>query len=263
MSHELKEAVRRFWDERPCGTGDVAGVAEGSAEFFDALDARRYLLEGFIERYARFADQAGRRVLEIGCGAGGDLLRFARAGARVTGVDLSPHSIALARRRFELVGLPADLRVADAEALPFPDGRFDLVYSWGVLHHTPDTPCALAEAARVLAPGGRACIMLYHRHSLFALQAWLRYAFGRGHPGRSVADVLAAHVESPGTKAYTRKEAARLLVAAGFAKPVVEPVLTPWDCRIGRRRFLPGWCRRILPEGLGWFLVLRAERARS
>lgn len=183
MTTERKDAVRRFWDARPCGTADVTGADEGTPEFFDALDARRYALEPFIERFARFAEQAGRRVLEIGCGTGGDLLRFARAGAHVTGVDLSPHSLALARRRFALAKLEADLRVADAESLPFPEARFDLAYSWGVLHHTPDTARALAEVRRVLVPGGRACVMLYHRRSLFASRRGSATASAAGGPG--------------------------------------------------------------------------------
>lgn len=257
---ELKEAVRRFWDAGPCGTGEVAGPAEGTAAFFEALDARRYALEPFIARYARFDAWAGRRVLEIGCGAGGDLVRFARVEAIVTGVDLSPRSLALTRCRFELAGLPADLRVADAETLPFPDASFDLVYSWGVLHHTPDTPRAIREAWRVLVPGGRACIMLYHRRSLFALQAWVRYALLRGRPWRSVAEVLAGNIESPGTKAYTVREARALFEEAGFVEVAAETVVTVWDARLVRRVFLPAWCRALIPGRWGWFLVVRARK---
>lgn len=260
MSVDLKEAVQRFWDAGPCGIGEVRGPTEGTAAFFEALDARRYTLEPFIGAYARFEAWRGRRVLEIGCGAGGDLARFARAGAIVTGIDLSPRSLALTRRRFELAGLEADLRVADAEALPFPDGSFDLVYSWGVLHHTPDTPRAVREVGRVLVPGGRACVMLYHRRSLFALGAWVRYALLRGRPWESVAAVLAGHVESPGTKAYTVAESRRLFAQAGLADIAGETVLTIWDARLVRRRFLPAWCRRLLPQRWGWFLVVRAQK---
>lgn len=260
MSQDLKEQVRDFWDTRPCGTADVRDVPEGTEEFFAALDARRYALEPFIERYARFSARAGRRVLEIGCGTGGDLLCFARAGALATGVDLSSHSLALARRRFELAGQKADLRVADAEALPFAERSFDFVYAWGVLHHTPDTARAVAEIHRVLVPNGLACVMLYHRRSLFALQAWVRYALLCGRPWRGVAELLAAHVESPGTKAYTVAEATRLFAEAGFTDVVPETVVTPWDLRLGRRRLLPPRWRAIVPDRWGWFLVLEARR---
>lgn len=263
MSDALKDAVRQFWDAGPIGTAEVSGAAEGTAAFFEALDARRYALEPFIGEYARFEEQAGRRVLEIGCGTGSDLMRFARAGAVVTGVDLSPRSLALTRRRFDLVGIPADLRVADAERLPFLDGSFDLVYSWGVLHHAPDPALAIREAHRVLVPGGQACVMLYHRRSLFALQAWLRYALLRGRPWQTLREVLASNVESPGTKAYTVEEARSLFGHAGFADILVETVVTVWDARLVRRFFFPAYIRACIPGRWGWFLVVRARRPSS
>jgi ubiquinone/menaquinone biosynthesis C-methylase UbiE len=105
------------------------------------------------------------RVLEIGCGLGTDGAQFARAGADYTGVDLTEAAVEQSRRRFELAGLPGEFRVADAEHLDFADESFDLVYSHGVLHHTPDTAGAIREVHRVLKPGGRAIVMLYHRDS--------------------------------------------------------------------------------------------------
>lgn len=257
---DMGDEVRRFWDATPCGSADVSAHRKGSEAFFRALDDRRYGLEPFIELYARFTEQSGQRVLEVGCGPGSDLARFARAGGVVTGVDLSPGSLALARQRLALEGLTARLVVADAEALPFRDASFDYVYSWGVLHHARDTPRTVVESYRVLGPGGRACVMLYHRRSIFVLATWLRYALLRGRPWQSAREVLARHVESPGTKAYTREEARALFVDEGFAGVVVDPVLTPWDVRLGRRRFLPGWCRRLLPDRWGWFCVIRAVR---
>jgi ubiquinone/menaquinone biosynthesis C-methylase UbiE len=260
LSAPAKDLVKQYWNRTPCGTADVTGAEEGEEAFFASLDDRRYALEPFIERFARFGDRAGRRVLEIGCGAGGDLLRFASGGAVVAGVDLSHHSAALARRRFGLSGLAGVVAVADAEQLPFADRTFDLVYSWGVLHHTPDTGRAVMEAHRVLRSGGEAVVMLYHRRSLFALQAWVRYGLLRGRPWRRVSDVLAGHVESPGTKAYTGAEARRLFDAAGFEAITVERVVTPWDARLGRRRFLSPRLRATIPGRFGWFLVIRARR---
>jgi SAM-dependent methyltransferase len=260
VTEALKRAVQAFWDAKPCGTVDVAEARAGTPDGFRALDDRRYVLEPCIEAFAAFERHAGRRVLEIGCGAGADLMRFARAGARVTGVDLSPVSLDLTRRRFEAFVLPADLRVADAENLPFPDATFDLVYSWGVLHHTPETARAVAEVFRVIVSGGSARIMLYHRRSIFALQAWMRHALLRGQPWHTVTDVLAAHVESPGTHAYSVAEAKELFCSTGFAHVHVRPVLTVWDARVGRRRFLPAWCRALLPDRFGWFLLVSAER---
>jgi SAM-dependent methyltransferase len=104
-------------------------------------------------------------VLEVGCGLGTDGAQFAKAGARYTGIDLTDAAVELAKRRFELFDLPGTFRVADAERLDFPDSSFDLVYSHGVLHHTPDTAAAIREIHRVLRPGGKAVVMLYHRDS--------------------------------------------------------------------------------------------------
>jgi ubiquinone/menaquinone biosynthesis C-methylase UbiE len=251
-----KDAVRAYWDAAPCGTPDVADAEESRR--FRELERIRYEREPFIERFARFDEARGLRLLEVGVGAGTDHLRFARAGALCTGVDLSEVSLETTRRRLRAEGLASDLHVADAEKLPFEDATFDRVYSWGVIHHTPDTPRAAREILRVLRPGGRLCVMVYNRRSLLAAQAWIVFAALRGRPGRSVADVLASHVESAGTKAYTAREAAALFEGARGVR--VETVVTPYDMRVGRRRFLPSWTWRAVPQRLGWFHVVTAAR---
>jgi ubiquinone/menaquinone biosynthesis C-methylase UbiE len=161
---ELKERVREFWQEHPCGT-KFSDAAMGSRDFFERVEEHRYQKEWHIPSAANFAATSGLKVLEIGCGLGTDGAQFARAGADYTGIDLTEAAIDLARRRFALAGLKGDFRVSDAEKLGFADGSFDLVYSHGVLHHTPDIEAAIGEIYRVLRPGGRAVIMLYHRGS--------------------------------------------------------------------------------------------------
>ena len=161
---QLKERVRAFWQEHPCGT-KFADAQPGSRKFFELVEAHRYEKEWHIPRAAGFADSKDLRVLEIGCGLGTDGAQFAQAGANYTGIDLTEAAVDLARRRFELFKLPGNFRVADAEELDFPDNSFDVVYSHGVLHHTPDTAAAVREIHRVLRPGGRAVVMLYHRDS--------------------------------------------------------------------------------------------------
>jgi SAM-dependent methyltransferase len=161
---DLKERVRAFWQEHPCGT-KFSDAPAGSAAFFERVEAHRYEKEWHIPGAADFAGSRGLRVLEIGCGLGTDGAQFAKAGADYTGVDLTEAAIELARTRFEVSGLSGEFRVADAENLDFPDDSFDLVYSHGVLHHTPDTARAVREVHRVLRPGGRAVVMLYHRGS--------------------------------------------------------------------------------------------------
>jgi ubiquinone/menaquinone biosynthesis C-methylase UbiE len=252
-----RESVRAFWDAAPCGTRDLA-LTPGAKAFYDAIEQHRYRMEPFIRRYARFQEWRGRQVLEVGCGVGTDLLQFARAGARVHAVDLSPQSARLARRRLELYGYQGDIHVADAEALPFDDETFDLVYSWGVIHHTPDPPRAVQEIQRVLKPGGQICVMLYHRYSLFAAQVYLTCGLWRRQPWRRLDDLIAQHVESPGTRAYSRTQARRLFQRFGDVS--IETVLTPYDLRYARRRYLPRWLMRLLPDAVGWFMVIRGRK---
>lgn len=161
---ELKERVREFWQQHPCGT-KFSDAEMGSWEFYERVEKHRYEKEWHIPAAADFAGTRGLKVLEIGCGIGTDGAQFARAGAEYTGIDLTEAAVSLARTRFALSGLKGEFRVSDAENLDFADDLFDLVYSHGVLHHTPDIEAAVSEIHRVLKPGGRAMVMLYHRGS--------------------------------------------------------------------------------------------------
>jgi SAM-dependent methyltransferase len=249
-----KRRVRAFWERTPCGSIH-ADAPEGTRDYFEQVERRRYELEPFIARYAEFAGSCGQHVLEIGVGLGTDLVQFARSGAHVTGVDLTEHAVTLVRRRLELEGLSGDVRVADAEKLPFEDGSFDLVYSWGVLHHTPDTRSAAAEALRVLRPGGKLCVMLYGRYSWVAFGLWVRFAFLRGRPWTSLSDLLAEHMESEGTKGFTRRELEELF--DGLDDLVIQHVGTAYDRRIA------GPLVRVTGRLLGWFVVIRGTKPAS
>ena len=161
---DLKERVRAFWQEHPCGS-KFSDAEIGTREFFDRVEQHRYEKEWHIPAAASFESTRGLRVLEIGCGVGTDGLQFARAGATYTGVDLTEAAVDLARKNFESARMPGQFRVSDAERLDFTDESFDIVYSHGVLHHTPDIEAAVREIHRVLKPGGQAIVMLYHRGS--------------------------------------------------------------------------------------------------
>jgi ubiquinone/menaquinone biosynthesis C-methylase UbiE len=250
VAQATKEAVRAHWEADPCGS-KLAAAEPGSRAFFDQVEAERNRLEPFIPSFAEFEHWRGKKVLEVGVGLGTDFVRFVRAGAEATGIDLTESAAGLVRRRLELEGLDADVLAADAEALPFPDGGFDLVYSWGVLHHTPDTPKALAEVRRVLAPGGEARVMLYSRRSWFALGVWGKTALLRGRPWRSFTEVLADHVESPGTKAYTQSELDELFAA--FSSVSYRRFVTPYDRRVA------GPLAGITGARLGWFVGITAH----
>lgn len=155
-------------------------------------------------------------------------------------------------------GLRAELRRADAERLPFADASFDFVYSWEVIHHTPNVRAAAREIVRVVRPGGRVCVMIYHRHSLVALQCWLLNGLLRGRPFRSFTDVIANHIESPGTQAFTVSEAQQFF--GGLRALKATTVVTPYDVRFARFRYLPGWIQRLIRSRFGWFLVVEGTR---
>ena len=250
MSRPVKELVHDYWDERPCGTS-LTAAEPGTKEFYDEVERTRYELEPFIPSFAEFDRWRDRDVLEIGVGLGTDFTRFARAGARLSGIDLTEASVDLVRKRLALEGLEADVRVGDAESLPFADGSFDLVYSWGVLHHTPDTERALAEVKRVLRRSGEARIMLYSRRSWVAFGLWARYALAVGKPWRTLTDVVADHMESPGTKAYTSAELRKLF--SGFSSVGLRPFVTPYDRRVA------GPVAKLAGPRFGWFVGILAS----
>jgi len=160
----IKTQVQNFWQKSPCDSWFTKEARE-TPGFYRTLDEHRYNVHPRLQAAVRFEQTSGLRVLEIGCGCGSEAERFARAGAHYTAVDLTNAAVCITRRRFALANLPGRFVQGDAENLPFVDGSFDIVYSHGVLHHTPDTPRTIREIHRVLSPGGRAIIMLYYRDS--------------------------------------------------------------------------------------------------
>lgn len=266
---DLKADVRDFWNEASCGERLLLDAADKTG--YLAQMAKRYSLEPYIEEFAGFDRARDLYVLEIGVGLGADHQRFAEGGARLTGIDLTSRAVEHTRRRFEMFGLSSDLQVGDAEALPFTDESFDVVYSWGVLHHSPNTPVAINEVWRVLRLGGTARIMIYHTYALVGYMLWLRYALLAGRPWRTLADIYANHLESPGTKAYTGDEARGLFSRFGEVRIVT--VLTHGDLlesEAGQRH--RGWmlssAKRLWPRKLlrwalprhGLFMLIEAKK---
>ena len=181
-----------------------------------------------------FNNFAGARLLEVGCGMGTDLLQFARGGAVCTGIDLTPRSIAITRQRFALYEQRADLLIGDGERLPFANDTLDVVYSNGVLHHTPDTAGAISELHRVLKPGGTAKVMIYHKNSLnYWGEMMLHRGVLRGEllRGRSPEEIMSTWVEysehggRPLVKAYTREQTLELFKDFRDIKIDVEQLL--------------------------------------
>jgi ubiquinone/menaquinone biosynthesis C-methylase UbiE len=156
--------VHAFWNTEACGTQFVERCAD-EKDFFEKFREHRYRTEWHIPLLVPFAETKDKQLLEIGTGNGADGVMFALNGALYTGVDLTEAALEATRKHFQLLGLTGTFQKENAEHLGFPDKRFDIVYSHGVLHHTPNTRAAVDEVYRVLKPGGRAIIMLYHRHS--------------------------------------------------------------------------------------------------
>lgn len=156
--------VRAYW-EKHIHDLEITKHEVGSRGFFDDLDQYHFEKLHHLLRLVDFNGYKGRSVLEVGCGAGVDLARFGKGGARVTGVDLARSAIDLAKANFAQQGLTADLRVADGEQLPFPDDSFDLVYAHGVVQYTAGPERLVAECRRVLKPGGEAIFQVYNRIS--------------------------------------------------------------------------------------------------
>ena len=220
---ELKRRVKEHWEHDPCAIRYVDDRNGSVAETFADVDRHVYELDYMRAGFAEFERARGKKVLEVGLGVGSDLLNWVRSGAKVSGVDLTQASVSLVRERLASEQLYAELIVGDAENLPFPDAQFDIYYSWGVLHHTPDTRKALAQAWRVLKPGGTLKLMLYHYPSVFAYLVWVLYGPLKGrfiNPRKIIFD----HVESPGTKSFTRNEVREMLSDCGTGPATDPPV---------------------------------------
>lgn len=220
-----KQAVRDFWNEQSCGESLYLSGADRDGYIQQA--ETRYQLEPYILEFGQFDQYRGKRVLEIGVGLGADHQMFAAAGAELYGIDLTERAVAHTSNRLGLFDLPSNLQVSDAEELPFEDESFDLVYSWGVLHHTPRTDQAVEEVHRVLKKGGEAKVMIYHKHSIVGWMLWLRYGLLGLKPLTPLSEIYSSYLESPGTKAYTVREARKLF--GEFEVVRIETVLSHGD----------------------------------
>jgi len=181
MTTNIKQEIQNWWAENPMTYGETHGqtsykegdYAMGTKEFFDRVDQEFYSwnkplhLHKPFDRLFPYQQYKDKQVLEIGCGLGTMLMNWAQNGAICTGIDLNPTSITQTKKRFELNALNADVRLEDANVLPFADSQFDYVYSWGVLHHSPKLNVSIKELFRVLKPGGGFGIMLYNRESFY------------------------------------------------------------------------------------------------
>jgi len=250
---KLNQQVRTYWEKEPCGTAEeiVAGAEPLSREWFDKIEEYRDQVEPFIPEVVGFESYKGKKILEIGVGAGSDHLRWAKAGAKCFGVDLTEAGIKTTRKHLAYHGLKSQLKRIDAEQLPFKDGTFDVVYSWGVIHHSEKPEVIVREIQRVLKPGGVFIGMFYGRYSLVAFKRWVKFALLKGRPWRSFSDVIWHHMESVGTKAYRVGELREMFGA--FKSFEGRQILT-WHDIVK----FPRWIRGLFPQKWGWFIVVKA-----
>lgn len=263
-----KQRAREQWTRDPAGAVYGWEHEFGTREFFDTVERHRY------EEYAPwmpavmgFKDFAGKRLLEVGCGMGTDLLQFARGGAQVTGVDLTPRSIEISRHHLKLYDQNGDFAITDAEKLPFADESFDVAYSNGVLHHTPDTSEAVREIHRVLRPGGLARVMLYHRNSwAYWSEVILHRGLLRGQllRGQTAEDIMSRYVEvnqgegRPLVKVYSRRQARELFSMFREVRTEVQQLTRGDFYFLGR--LVPKTILRKLGSGIGWNVIISARK---
>lgn len=265
---EEKQKAREQWSADPAGAVYGREHQFGTRAFFDEVERHRYEeYAPWMPRVMGFSAFAGQRLLEVGCGMGTDLLQFARGGAQVTGVDLTPRSIEISRHHLKLYGQDGDFAITDAENLPFADESFDVAYSNGVLHHTPDTSEAVREIHRVLRPGGLARVMLYHRNSWYYwFEIMLHRGLLRGQllRGQTAADIMSRYVEvnegegRPLVKVYTRHQARELFAMFREVTVQVDQLIRPELYLAGR--LVPDRWFTGLRHTVGWNVIISARK---
>jgi len=293
-----QERVREHWDRQPCDA-ELSVREPASRDFFLDVERQRYALQPHILECQSWINWRGRRVLEVGAGVGTDARQLIRAGALYTGLNVDRGSADMTARALREFQLPGASLQSDATALDFPDGTFDVVYSFGVLHHIPQVQRAVAEIGRVLRPGGELVVMLYNRSSInyrveimFLRKLGVRLLSIAGTVGlltllglpreklerhrqlyreggsMSHEEWLARNTDgpdSPWSRVYGEREAADLFAAF----EIVRHEVRFFDHRhwgvLGRA--LPRSLRRWLGERWGWHRILhmrkRAEQAGS
>lgn len=266
-AEQLKAEVKAYWNRGSCET-DQAHSKKFSKEYFEEIEHHRYTTQPFIHSFAQFTRYRGKRVLEVGFGAGTDFIQWLRAGAIASGIDLTEEALANLTHRIDTYGLPKPekIQVGDAENLPFESDSFDLGYSYGVLHHTPNTEKAIRELVRVVRPGGEVKIMLYNRHSWCAYHSWVKFALLKGRPWKSIRWVMWHHQESVSTTTYTRSEVFKMFTDMGLQDIQVEPAMMKIGLS-GQNNFslvrpLKKAFLALTEPWLGWSLLIYARKPR-
>ncbi|KKS77896.1 MAG: Methyltransferase type 12 [Candidatus Woesebacteria bacterium GW2011_GWB1_43_14] len=266
-----KKKVKEYWDQRPCNIRHSPKPV-GTVEYFNEVEDRRYFVEPHILQFAKFPHWKGKRVLEIGCGIGTDMIRFARTGAKVTAVEFSQKSLKIAKQRAKVFKLQNKIKFyqGDAEHLTdfVPIAPYDLVYSFGVIHHTPHPEKVIEQIRNYVRPGTVIKLMVYYRYSWRVF--WILLTFGRGQFWR-LNELVARHSEAqtgcPITHLYSRRQIRRLLHGYKIIEMHVDHIFpyriadyTNYHYRkVWYFRWMPGPIFAWLKQNFGWHLLVTAE----
>ena len=263
--------VAEYWDRRPCNIGHSRKEI-GTRAYFDEVEARKYFVEPHTLRFAEFPRWEGKRVLEIGCGIGTHTISFARCGAAVTAMDLSARSLEIARRRAAVYGLDDRITfyAGNAEELDaiVPVEPYDLIFSWGVIHHTPHPARVIDQIRRYARHGTTVKLMVYHRRSWKVLGIVLRH--GQGRCWR-LDEFVARHSEAetgcPVTYTYRPRDVAAMLPGFTIREMWVDHIFPYRVHDYVQHRYVKVWYLRALPapafrwleRHFGWHLCVTAE----
>lgn len=254
MSEELKNKIKEYWNRQPCNVNHSL-AEKGTEQFFNENSAKRYFVEPHILDFAQFHLYQGKRVLEIGCGIGADAVEFAKHGAEYVGIDISKESLELSKKRFEVFGLDGSFYELSGTADLSHLGKFDLVYSFGVLHHYPDIDKVIENVHNILSPDGEFKFMVYAKNSwkyamiqkgLDQYEAQAGCPFAKVYTKEDIYDLL----ESRFNVARIRQAHCFMYNVPNYKKQIYQ--LEPWFEAMSEEM------REAVKEYLGWHLLVKA-----
>lgn len=268
-NEQFKKETVKNWSKAPCGSL-YSDKKYQSKEYFEEIEKHRYSTHPWILEAINSFPIEKKKVLEIGFGMGTDHLSMARKGANLYGVDLTPRNHEVTRARFDLYGFKPRIFLGDAENLSIPDGKMDFVYSFGVVHHSPNTESAIKEIFRVLKPEGKCYVTVYHKHSAFFW--WnvylVNYILKKGWQKRTLRQQLSL-IEYPNDnenlviRLYKKKEFGNLFNQFRFVKTYIRQCL-PADFvhlnRFHKNPTLPTPFFSRLGKIIGWYIVVEATK---
>ena len=260
--------VREFWDRRPCNIRH-SDKKINTKEYFDEVEKKKYFVEPHIPKFAEFNKYKGKKVLEIGCGIGTDSINFARAGAKITVIEISPRSLEICKKRFDIFNLTADFYLGNSEELSsfLPIDKYDLVYSFGVIHHTPHPEKIIEEIKNYMELGSELKIMLYSKFSyklFWIMKTTNNWDFSK------MDEIIAKHSEAqtgcPVTYTFTFDEIKELL--SGFKiEEMYKTHIFPYEIEpYKKHQYIIDDCFKNMnkldfeqmEKDLGWHTLIRA-----